>query len=135
MSNIQQYSVPIKLEVGVSKKKTHYLNLNQYKKWHFQESNQLKRLFKAVVAKDIKNLVPVEGKCRVTYTIFYPNKRKFDIDNIGAIVAKFNNDALTELGILEDDNYEFIQEIVFKFGGIDKDNPRCDVELEEVCND
>jgi Holliday junction resolvase RusA-like endonuclease len=82
-----------------------------------------------------KQLAPIEGKCKVTYTIFYPNQRKFDIDNIGAIVAKFNNDALTELGILEDDNYEFIQEIVFKFGGIDKDNPRCDVELEELKDD
>jgi len=132
MSKIQKYSVPIKLEVGITKKKTHYLNLNSYKQWHFQVSNQLKRLFKAAVAKDIQALAPVEGRCKVTYTIYYPNKRKFDIDNVGAVVCKFNNDALTELGILEDDNYEFIQEIVFKFGGIDKDNPRCDVELEEI---
>jgi len=128
----QEYSVPIKLEAGLKKQKTYFLNLNQYKKWHFQESNQLKRLFKVAVAKDIKQLAPIEGKCKVTYTIFYPNKRKFDIDNIGAVVSKFNNDALTELGILEDDNYSVITEIVFKFGGIDKDNPRCDVELESL---
>jgi Holliday junction resolvase RusA-like endonuclease len=135
MSKVQKYSVPIKLEAGVSKKKTYFLNLNQYKRWHFQESNQLKRLFKVAVAKDIKQLAPIEGKCKVTYTIFYPNKRKFDIDNIGTVVSKFNNDALTELNILEDDNYSVIVEIVFKFGGIDKDNPRCDVELEELKDD
>ena len=131
----QKYSVPIKLEAGISKKKTYFLNLNQYKRWHFQESNQLKRLFKVAVAKDIKQLAPIEGRCKIIYTIFYPNKRKFDIDNIGTVVSKFNNDALTELNILEDDNYSVIVEIVFKFGGIDKDNPRCDVELEELKDD
>lgn len=128
----QSYSVPIMLQAGVRKKKNFYLNLNKYKQWHFQESNQLKKLFKIAVAKDIRQLEPLETQCRIIYTIYYPNKRAFDIDNVGAVVSKFNNDALTEFGILVDDNYNYIPEIVFRFGGIDKENPRCDVTIEEI---
>lgn len=128
----QEFSVPIKLEVGVNKKKTYYLNLNGYRNWQFQLSNQLKKLFKITVAEDIRKLNPVEGVCKVTYTIYYPTKRAFDVDNIGSVITKFTHDALVEFEILEDDNYHFVQEIVFKFGGVDKENPRCDVVIEEL---
>jgi Holliday junction resolvase RusA-like endonuclease len=127
----QAFNVPIRLEVGVRVKKTYYLNLNGYRNWQFQLSNQLKKLFKIKIASSIRELTPVTGTCKVTYTIYYPTKRAFDIDNIGSVIMKFTQDALVELEILEDDNYNFIDEIVIKFGGIDKDNPRCEVLLEE----
>lgn len=130
----QELSVPIKLEVGVTKTKTHYLNLNGYRNWQFQLNNQLKKLFKITVAEDIRNLKPVGGPIRITYKIFYPTKRAFDVDNIGAVISKFTMDALVEFGVLEDDNYTIVPEVRFEFGGIDKDNPRCDVTLEELPN-
>lgn len=125
----QAFSVPIMLEVGVVKKKKYYLNLNGYRNWQFQLNNQLKKLFKITVADDIRKLTPIDGVCKVTYTIYYPTKRAFDIDNIGSVITKFTHDALVEFDILEDDNYNFVNEIVYKFGGVDKDNPRCDVHI------
>ena len=92
----------------------------------------MKKLFKIAVAKDIRQLQPITGKCKITYTIYYENSRKFDIDNIGTVVSKFNSDALVEFGVLVDDNYTYITEILFRFGGIDRDNPRCDVMLEDL---
>lgn len=130
MSKVQEYTVPISLEIGVVKKKKYFLNLNQYAKWHFQERNQLKRLFKKEIAKDIKHLTPLKGSCRVCYTIFYPTNRKFDIDNIGSVVTKFNMDALVELGILDDDNCTVVKEITYKYGGVDRNEPRCEVSIE-----
>ena len=129
---IQELSVPIKLEVGVAKKKTYYLNLNGYRNWQFQLNNQLKKTFKIQVAEKVRELEPVKGKCRITYTIHYPTRRLFDIDNIGSVVTKFTHDALVEFEILEDDNYKIVEEIVYRFGGIDKDDPRCDVLIEEI---
>lgn len=129
---IQELSVPIKLEVGVAKKKTYYLNLNGYRNWQFQLNNQLKKTFKIQVAEKVRELTPVKGKCRITYTIYYPTRRLFDIDNIGSVVTKFTHDALVEFEILEDDNYKIVEEIVYRFGGIDKDDPRCDVLIEEI---
>ena len=58
--------------------------------------------------------------------------RKFDLDNVGSVIAKFTHDVLTEAGILVDDNYSILKELIYKFGGIDKDNPRCEVTIEEL---
>lgn len=127
----QTFTVPILLQVGDKKVKNYYLNLNGYRNWHYRLSNQMKKLFKIIVADDIRQLNKVVNPCRVTYTIYYPTKRVFDIDNVGSIVTKFTHDALVELEILEDDNYNYIYEIVYRFGGIDKENPRCEVLIEE----
>jgi Holliday junction resolvase RusA-like endonuclease len=128
----QTFSVPIKLEVGVSKKKTYYLNLNNYRNWQHHLNNQLKKTFKLLIAEKVRNLEPLLKPCRVTFEIYYPTRRLFDVDNIGAVVSKFTHDALVELEILTDDNYTVIPEIVYRFGGIDKDNARCDVTVEEI---
>lgn len=125
----QSFDVPIKLEVGIRKKKTYYLNLNGYRNWQFQLNNQLKKLFKVSVAKQIRDLTPVDGVCSVLYEIYYPTRRAFDIDNIGTVITKFTHDALVEFGILEDDNYNYVNEIIYRFGGVDKENPRCQVTI------
>lgn len=128
----QAFSVPIVLEIGVNKKKNYYLNLNKYKQWHFQESNNIKRTFKLETLECMRELQKVTKPCKMTYTIYYSTKRAFDLDNIGSIVAKFTQDALVELEILEDDDYHHIVEVQFLYGGVDKDNPRCDIVIEEI---
>jgi len=127
----QTFSVPIVVEMGVRKKKNYYLNLNSYRNWQFQLSNSIKKAFKILVADDIRSLDKVTKPCKVTYVIYYPTKRAFDIDNIGSVVTKFTHDALVELDIIEDDNHHFIKEIVYRYGGLDKESPRCDVTIEE----
>lgn len=131
MTSKQTFSVPIRLEVGVVKKKTHYINLNNYRNWAFQLNNSLKKQFKIEVAEAIRELEPVTGTCKIHYTIYYPTRRVFDIDNIGSVITKFTHDALVEFGILEDDNYKIVTDISYCFGGVDKENPRCDVTIEE----
>jgi len=131
----QAFTVPIRLELGVVKKKMYYLNLNKYRNWQFHVNNQLKKSFKIEVISRLRQLHPVEPPCKLTYTIYYPTKREFDIDNIGSIVGKFTHDALIEAGIIEDDNYKCVAHINYVFGGIDKDNPRCEVVIEEIKNE
>ena len=131
----QSFDVPIRLEIGVNKKKTHYLNLGNYRNWQFQVSNQMKKTFKIKIAETVRALKPVSGPVRITYSIFYPTRRLFDVDNIGSVVCKFTLDALVEFDVLEDDNYKFVPEINFEFGGVDKENPRCVVKIEEIPDD
>lgn len=127
-----KFEVPIFIEMGVSKKKRYYLNLNSYRNWQFHLSNQLKQVFKTSLKDTLEALPPITKPVKITYTIFYPTKRKIDIDNIGCVICKFTNDALVHYGILQDDNNEIVPIIKFMYGGIDKENPRCQVELEEV---
>ncbi len=124
--------MPVRLTVGVGKTRTYYLNLNKYHNWHFHVRNQLKKSFKIEVIASLRKLVPVTKPCKITYKIYYPTKRKFDLDNIGAVVGKFTHDVLIEAGIIEDDNYTYIAELHYVFGGVDKANPRADVCIEEL---
>ncbi len=37
-------------------------------------------------------------------------------------------DMLVDNGILEDDNYSIVPNLTLKFGGVDKNNPKCFIE-------
>lgn len=69
---------------------------------------------------------------QITYTIFPPTKRLFDIANVGSVIDKFFCDAVTELNKWEDDNYKQIPKVIYAFGSIDKTNPRCEIHIEEI---
>ena len=127
----QTINIPICLEAGIRKKKNFFLNLNSYNRWHFQEKNQLKKLFKISIIKNVRELKPIE-KCEITFKIFYPTKRLFDLDNVGSVLSKFTHDVLTEAEIIPDDNYQVVSKLIFEFGGIDAIKPRAEVEIKEV---
>lgn len=124
-------SLPLYLELGVNKKKAYYINLNGYRNWCYRVSNVLKQLYKTTIETKIQEL-PKLDTISTTYYIYYPTKRKFDLDNIGSVTAKFFQDSLVHYGKLEDDNYDFVKGVEFVFGGVDKDNPRVDVVIKEL---
>ena len=131
MKMTQTINIPICLEAGIRKKKNFFLNLNSYNRWHFQEKNQLKKLFKISIIKNVRELKPIE-KCEITFKIYYPTKRLFDLDNVGSVLSKFTHDVLTEAEIIPDDNYQVVSKLTFEFGGIDIDNPRAEVCIKEL---
>lgn len=66
------------------------------------------------------------------YTIYPNSNRKFDLGNVCSIIQKFTDDALIELGIITDDSYKIIPNINYRFGGVDKENPRAELEIISV---
>ena len=112
-------------------KKCH-LNLNNYPHWHYQTYQQLKQAFKASVAPQVHFAVPVTGAVRLTYSLFHGNNRAVDIPNVLTVVGKFTEDALVELGVLPGDSHKVIPEIVYRWGGVDKENPRVELKMEEL---
>lgn len=52
-----------------------------------------------------------------------------DTGNVCSIHQKFFEDALTELGILTDDNYKVVQKSEFEFGSVCRDKPRVDIHV------
>lgn len=124
-------NTPIFLRLGTRKKKNYYLNLNGYRNWAFHLSNTLKKEYVNIVKPLLDNL-PKLGVVEIEYTIYYPTQRAFDIDNIGAVVGKFFQDTLVSCKKIEDDNYKFIPKVTYKFGGVDKQNPRVDINITEI---
>ena len=92
----------------------------------------MKKKFKELIREQVEELPRFEKPIKIHYKIFYENNRLFDIDNIVSIVAKFSQDALTELGVIEDDNYKNIAQITGTFGGVDRDNPRIEMRIKEI---
>ena len=108
------------------------LNLNQYRNSHYRTLNSLKIKYKEVMKEQILSIVKHKiYRCCIFYTVYKNDKRHFDIGNICSVHQKFCEDALVELGRLEDDRYVNIPMCVFSVGGIDNDNPRVEIEIIE----
>jgi hypothetical protein len=120
------FSLPLK--IFVSKNSDFSLNLNQYRNAHFQVLNKAKRNFESLAIGLIRGLPKLE-RCTLEYELFPGTAQLCDTNNICSIVDKFFSDALVEAGILPDDNYKYIFSSTFKFGRIDRENPRVDVTI------
>jgi len=126
--------VTTKLNVMLPRKtiddKKVYINLNNYRNWHHQISNQAKHQF-------CEDLRPqLEGKkfktpISITFTLYKASKRKTDRANILSIIEKFFCDAIVYYECIEDDNDDFISSTHYYSNGVDKENPRCEIEIKE----
>lgn len=109
-----------------------YLNLNNYRNTHYQTLNKLKITFKEEMFEQIKQLPPIPTPVEITYTVYPPTARLFDISNVCSVIDKFLCDAITELGKWEDDNYTCVPRVIYEFGSIDKNFPRCEVSFKRI---
>jgi len=122
-----------------SKGKRISLNLNEYRNMKYFTLNIAKKLYRDIVwdAFIIANRqgVTLNPPFRLTYTIYAPNKRRFDVSNVASVADKWACDALVELGLMDDDDYLHVPVVVYQFGGVDKGNPRCELTIEELSHD
>lgn len=123
----QTFTAPIKITLGKRKFSNYWLSMNNYRNWHPMVSNNIKQAFKESL--DLSHLVPVIPPVKLSYTFYYPTLSHRDIGNSLGVLDKFTADALVEARILTDDNYTIVQAVEGLFGGIDRDNPRCEVTI------
>lgn len=128
------YTLLAPLRVLKTKTKWWSLNLNEYRNTHYQTLNETKIKYKAVMIDQVRTL-PTFNKLRITYTLFPKTYKRCDISNICSIHDKYFSDILTELGKIPDDNYLYLPEVNYRFGGVDKLNPRVEIKLEEISNE
>lgn len=110
------------------------LNMNVYRNLHHMTNNKAKTIFKELISSYLSascsalNLLP---PYRFTYTLYQASNRSTDIANILSIVDKFTCDALVELGVIKDDNCKILSEVVYRYGGVDKEDPRAELEINQ----
>lgn len=113
------------------------INLNDYRQkgTKFFILNSAKQIFHEQVKEQIDSINKLKHPIRCNYTVYKKDSRKFDVNNVCSIADKFFMDALVEYGKLEDDNYEYYLGFgETNFGGIDRENPRIEVEIYEEAN-
>lgn len=116
---------PLFVMVG---KKRFPINLNHFRNAYFHAINRSKILYKEQIQNQLKGLV-LNPPLTITYTYYPPDKRLSDLGNVLTIQSKYFEDALVELGYLEDDNYTIINQIIYRVGTLDKVDPRVEIEI------
>lgn len=125
------YLIEVPLRVPVTKTKWFSLNLNQYRNTHFHVLNKSKVVFKSLIQEQV-DLLPKFSCIKLTLTLYPKTKRKCDLDNVLSIVTKYTQDVLVTSDRLWDDDYTCIPKIDFRFGEVDKDNPRVVIQIEDL---
>jgi Holliday junction resolvase RusA-like endonuclease len=123
--------IDLPLEVYYSKKKKFILNLNNYRNAHYRVLSISKRLYSENLVPRLKGFDRFTEPVSLTYTYYARSNRRLDISNPCSIIDKFTCDALVKAEILEDDSFKQIKEVVYKFGGVEKDNPRCELVISK----
>lgn len=114
---IKEVSIELPTRMLTSKNKIDPVNLNFYRNAHFRKLAYQKKAFKESILPLIKDL-PKYNSYKLHYTIYAKDKRKFDIANVASIVDKYFCDAMVEQGKFPDDDYDYLQDIHFSFGGV-----------------
>jgi len=104
--------------------------MNSYRNWHYQVSNEIKRRFKSDIS--MKLNFRFDGKIKIEYFYFAPDKRKRDLMNVISVVDKFFQDAMVETGCIESDDLSVVVEVNSCYMGIDRQEPRLDVIISNI---
>jgi Holliday junction resolvase RusA-like endonuclease len=117
---------PFAIETGVRKKTRYPLNLNHYRNAHHAVNGAAKIKFKELMTPQLEG-VGLQTPVTVVVQVFKPTRRILDKHNVDSIVKKFLYDAMTELGVWEDDNDDFVYDELTLPTIHDKLDPRVEV--------
>jgi|TARA_Y100000114_G_C11743652_1_gene320401 hypothetical protein len=125
-------TLTLPLEVFYTKNKKFILNLNNYRNAHYRVLSSAKKTYSDNLVEEIEkwNDIPrFDNPVDLEYVYYAKSNRRVDVSNPCSIIDKFTCDALVRVGILEDDSSKQIKSITYVYGGVDKDNPRCVLEI------
>ena len=122
---------PIHITIGSKKATKVALNFNRTRNMHGFQWNNIKEQYTNTLLPLVQNL-PSFNKIKITYSLYIGSNHKTDVMNWVSVVDKFFQDVLVKANKLPDDNYKYVPEIISKFGGIDKQNPRIEIVIEPI---
>lgn len=127
---ILKLDIPIKLIVGVRKKKNVFLSMNNAFKWRDVQRNNYKQAYTDLIKPQIEQLPKLKRIISITYEVHRGDRHSFDVMNTVSIIDKFFEDALVVNSIITDDNFKVVPMVIGKIGEYDRVNPRISVTIE-----
>lgn len=107
------------------------LNFNKVRNMQGFVYNRLKQSYKEIMLPKVHSL-PKLNKIQIKYILYTGSAHKSDLMNWSSIIDKFFQDVLVEAGKLEDDNYLLVPKVLTEYGGLDKNNPRMEIQIKEI---
>ena len=131
-----EYEFELPLNVIIKRKKTKdkkvSISFNSFRTLHHRQYNEAKELYKKIVSTQFKGLIKPSGKLHCHYEYYAARNNKPDLDNFVGGAKKFFQDAMVECGFIEADDVNVICSNSEKYMGIDKENPRIIVKIQEL---
>lgn len=102
--------------------------INKYiGKTNWQEYQRNKKKIHQAVKMSTIGINPKYKSCKIKLIYYFKDKKKHDPSNYDKMLL----DGLVEANIIEDDSYKVIKEFT-TIGMYDKDNPRVEIDIEEL---
>lgn len=86
----------------------------RYKEWHKEASQYLQKIV-------------FPARVELTITFYFPDHRRTDLSNKTESIM----DLLVDNGVLSDDNWTVVPQLTLIAGGVDKVNPRAEIQWHE----
>jgi len=112
------------------KDKTWLVGDNAYRNWHYFLKNNVKQHYHDLVKSQVSD-DKTTGQYTLLIDIYIKNVNS-DGSNIASRIEKFSLDALQECGVVVNDNSKYHVGTTWRFKGIDKENPRAEIQIVEV---
>lgn len=110
-----------------SQKNSKQIFINKKTGKPFITSSQNVKAWQKQALWQLKGTKPIlEYPMSLTMVFYYDSRRRHDLDNSASSVL----DILVKTEILEDDNTNYVEELILQFGGYDKENPRVEVYVD-----
>ena len=122
------YHITLERKSGKGTKIT--MGLNWYRNANFYNQNAVKQLFTERMEEPLKP-VKLPDKVSITYTLYTKDKRSCDVANVCCIIDKFFSDCLSYYKCIEDDDYRYLPQVVYQYGGIEEGNAKVIIDIEE----
>lgn len=121
-------------EYKTKKPRKRFINLNNYRNWHRIIEHQIKVTYQEACYKELNklNLNKFSKPINIHYILYVWDLRIKDTNNVLSIVDKYFSDALVELWIIDDDNYNFIKNTINSFGWYDRWKWRIEIYFNTI---
>ena len=139
-----RFTVPTRVILGKNKKTSFPLNANTFANKHHRQKHNAKMQFyeymESLNLTDKVGFEPYDVPIRLHLKFYKETGGTFDIDNTYFGIHKFVADALSNLGVIHDDNYKHVKHGTFEFMGVQKSpvykeahlKGRCDIIVEAL---
>ena len=127
----------IKLELPIywntTKSKQELVSMNKYRNYFHSVKHKMKKEFDSIARLELLKYkgLRIKGEYKIRYTLFYKNAG-CDLMNVISLIDKFFQDTLQKVKITENDNVSFCKYVEAIVGEKDKENPRVEIEIEEI---
>lgn len=125
--------VTLPLQITLPRKRTRdkqiHLSVNVWDTLHHAVKTQVKQVLSDLVIQQLQSYPVIDlGQNLCVTCNLWTRHGNLDLPNFVTVIEKRVTDNVVRLGFIQDDKVKYITQHIYNYMGIDKDNPRLEIE-------